>query len=455
VARAEYEHIVAKMKLSTALSRNVPAAADYSFDTGDSIYVYREIQKLWTGPHIVTRVENKGVWIQSNDRTPDKQFNISQCRPAPVSFVKNNVDPHSTLHSVVIQNRDPRARLFDQAKQNEISGLFNKGTFRIVRRADVIEEHKGTRPNVLPSRFVLAIKHEDDGSERLKARLVVGGHRDVEKGNILHDTATVRHGYIRLLVALETLFEYPVWIIDVDQAYLQAAEPLNRKIYIAPKDIIELKQDELLQVVKLLYGIAESGDYWGETVRSHLINDPALKGCQGDLATFYKTFQGRFMGASATYVDDIFRTGDDAFQNYMLLTGKLFRLKQPKFDNFRFAGCEVTTSFESRCIHQRSYVERLKLLPNNTSFSDFRSRRAQFAWIANSRPDIATVSSQCSSVTDATYGKEWIIALNDAMKYLQQSSSICLRYPKLDFATLCIVVCTDSSFANNNHLSAQ
>jgi hypothetical protein len=41
VERAEYEQIVAKMKLSTALSRNVPAAADYSFDIGDSIYVYR------------------------------------------------------------------------------------------------------------------------------------------------------------------------------------------------------------------------------------------------------------------------------------------------------------------------------------------------------------------------------------------------------------------------------
>jgi hypothetical protein len=455
VARAEYEHIVAKMKLATALNRNVPAAADYCFNVGDSIYVYRETQKQWTGPHKVSRIEDKGVWIESKDKTPDKQFNISQCRPAPMEVVDTNSDPHSTLHSVVIGKRDPRARLFDQAKRDEISGLFEKGTFRIVCRDEVNKDHKGMQPNILPSRFVLAIKHEDDGNERLKARLVVGGHRDVDKESMLHDTATVRHVYIRLLVALATLFGYPVWTIDVDQAYLQAAEPLMRKIYIIPQEGIELRQNELLQVLKPLYGIAESGDYWGETVRSHHLKDLKLIGCKGDLATFYKNVENRFSGASSTYVDDILRTGDHVFENSMLLTGEMFKLKRPKFDNFRFAGCEVTTSGRTRRIHQKSYIQRLKLLPKNATFSDFRSRRAQFAWIVNTRPDISAVSSQCSSVTDATYGREWILVLNDAMKYLQQSPSICLCYPKLDLKTLCIVVYTDSSFANNDDLSTQ
>jgi hypothetical protein len=63
IERAEYEHIVAKMKLTTALNRNVPADADYYFNFGDIIYVYRETQKQWTGPHKFIQIENKGVWI--------------------------------------------------------------------------------------------------------------------------------------------------------------------------------------------------------------------------------------------------------------------------------------------------------------------------------------------------------------------------------------------------------
>jgi hypothetical protein len=108
------------MKLDTSLNRNVPAAADYFFNVGDRIYVYREIQKQRTVPHKVTRIENKKFWIESKDKTSEKQFNISQCRSAPVEVFDTRTEPHSTLNFVIIGKRDPRARLFDQAKRDEI-----------------------------------------------------------------------------------------------------------------------------------------------------------------------------------------------------------------------------------------------------------------------------------------------------------------------------------------------
>jgi hypothetical protein len=52
--------------------------------------------------------------------------------------------------------------------------------------------------------------------------------------------------------------------MDVRQAYLQAASDLKRYIFIRP-DVLELTQDELLQVIKPLYGLSDSGDYWVET----------------------------------------------------------------------------------------------------------------------------------------------------------------------------------------------
>jgi hypothetical protein len=100
-------------------------------------------------------------------------------------------------------------------------------------------------------------------------------------------------------------------------------------------------------------------------------------------------------------------------------------------------------------------IQRLKLLPKNATFSDFRSRRAQVAWIVNTSPEISAVSPQCSSVTDTTYGREWILVMNAFMKYLEKSSSICLLYPKLDRKTICIVVYKESSLEKNDDLSTQ
>jgi hypothetical protein len=449
VARAEYEHLVARMRLATALSRNVPAAADYVFKSGDVIYIYREQQKQWTGPHTISRVLEKAIWVRGDDGVTERQFNVSQCRPAPTILEDDREQSHLQLYTTIVPENDPQAFKFDAAKRAEIDGLFKKGTFRIVERADVFAEHRHGRPNILPCRFVLAVKHEEDGTQRLKARLVVGGHRDFEKGNMLHDASTVRHGYIRLLVSLATIFEFPVWTIDVDQAYLQAEVPLQRRIYIAPKEGVQLRPTELLQLVKPLYGITEAGDYWGETVRSHHLNDLSMTPCDGDLSTYYKRAAQNFSGASATYVDDIIRTANSDFRMKMLETAKKFCLKKPKVDNFRFAGIEIETRGEERIIHQTSYIGRLNLLPKNTTLADFRSCRAQFAWITSTRPDISTVSSQCSSVTEATFSTEWVLILNDAMKYLRQTTDVYLRYPKLDHRTLRMVVYTDGSMANN------
>ena len=60
-----------------------------------------------------------------------------------------------------------------QAKRNEMKGLLERGTFSIILREEVPKD-----ANVLPGRFVLAIKSAEDGQVKFKARYVIGGHRD-------------------------------------------------------------------------------------------------------------------------------------------------------------------------------------------------------------------------------------------------------------------------------------
>jgi hypothetical protein len=53
-----------------------------------------------------------------------------------------------------------------------------------------VQDDAGVKPNILPSRFVLAV-NEKDGKEVLKARFVLGGHRDRDKKKLVHSSITL------------------------------------------------------------------------------------------------------------------------------------------------------------------------------------------------------------------------------------------------------------------------
>lgn len=92
------------------------------------------------------------------------------------------------MYTEIVSPRDPRSRSFEEEKLKELKRLIDKGTFRTVLREEV-----GERPNIIPTRLVLGIKHGDHGSELLKARFVLSGHRDREKPFLVRNSSTLRH----------------------------------------------------------------------------------------------------------------------------------------------------------------------------------------------------------------------------------------------------------------------
>jgi len=143
---------------------------------------------------------------------------------------------------------------------------------------------------------VLAIKDAGTDREVLKARFVVPGHRDRLKSSILHDTSTVRYHSIRILVGLAAVFGFNLFSSDVIQAYPQSAELLDRKIYVKPTAEFELAPDQLLQLLKPLYGLSESGDYWGRTFRFHLEQELGMQATTGDAALFFRKIGEKLEG---------------------------------------------------------------------------------------------------------------------------------------------------------------
>jgi Reverse transcriptase (RNA-dependent DNA polymerase) len=81
----------------------------------------------------------------------------------------------------------------------------------------------------------------------------------------MHDATAVRHSSVRLLLALAASLGFDVWTLDANQAYLQAAYDLGRKVYLRT-GAIQLQPGELIQLIKPLYGLADSGDLWARTL---------------------------------------------------------------------------------------------------------------------------------------------------------------------------------------------
>ena len=112
---------------------------------------------------------------------------------------------HQIRLTETISPRNPRTGQFDKAKKTETEGLIKQRTFRLVLR-----EELPSRPDLVPSRFVLSIKRSDNGEEILKARFVLGGHVDSKEQHVVHNVTNVKQSSIRILIELTTALGFDI-----------------------------------------------------------------------------------------------------------------------------------------------------------------------------------------------------------------------------------------------------
>lgn len=159
------------------------------------------------------------------------------------------------------RGKEPR---FDAARKLEVDGLESMGTWK---RFDL--RNVGKDANVLGSRFALATKNVGSADEKEKARLIVQGHTDREKFNVVHNSTTLHQRSMRIILSIAAMHQFQVWSHDITQAYPQSDSPLLRGVYILPPSELNMPEHTALKLVKPLYGLADSGDYWGSTSSRH------------------------------------------------------------------------------------------------------------------------------------------------------------------------------------------
>lgn len=481
IANAEMATITAEMRIRQALRAKTPASADYVINPGDNVRVFRESDKRFLGPYRVVQVEGKQIFIERDGKRV--QHNIDQIIPerifngdVPAAAIhaklatfdetghtatadhlskmnpRERVETPRILLTELLKPNDPRGYSpeFVAAKKKEMDGLLRRGTWKVVLRDEV-----PSGANILGGRFVMSIKDTETDEPVYKARYVVQGHRGKEKNTLVHDAQTMRQSSISMVAALAAVFGFRLWSHDVSQAYLQSADRLMRDVFIKPSREFELNPDQLLQLLKPLYGLPDSGDYWHTTFAQHIEKDLGMTRMVGDLSTFFKYIRGRLAGIAGTYVDDCLMTGNDEFRKLTDKTLQRFDSRDRVVDNFTFAGIELETSDDGFLLHQGKQADKLRILPLEATFSQFKSAVMSLAWLCHTRPEISCVVAQAAQVTQNVFDADAVKQINSTIRAVKREPRKGIKHRKLDLNSLRLQVYSDSSFANNRDSSSQ
>lgn len=514
-ARKEMVDITSKHRIRTALKQNVPAAADMKLMIGEEVLMYREKPTAkWVGPYVIEKIHENGkqYTLNTGDRTLlasiDKLKKYNE--PSPSSTPEKTKDKNDSGHIsqdaqptyenddmpevledsvpddlmeteelmqlmwppnneglgtgvsetftvMTLKPNDPRADIqeFITAKKEEIEGLRKREVWTVVKKKDV-----PIGSNVIGGRFVLSFKAFDTPEQHPKARFVAQGHNDRDKSNIVHDTATIRPTSIRLIISVSVIRQFRIFSHDVTQAYVQSKDKLTRMIYIRvkPEDraLFGISDDELLLLTKPLYGICDAGDYWGITIEGHVVNDLGMQPLRSDPALYAKFINQELCGITGIQVDDSLNAGDQRFEKITEATLTRFDSKPRLYDTFDFFGSQVATlDDKSISLGQPYFARNLTQSSTDIAFEEFRRCRALFSWLGNTRPDIAFAANKAAQVSEKTFCRDKVRALNRAINSVQKSKTQILRYAPLDHHSLELRVYADASFACNDDLSSQ
>lgn len=145
------------------------------------------------------------------------------------------------------------------------------------------------------------------------------------------------------ILALATILGFEVWSLDVKHAYLQSAPKLRREIFTRPESA-ELEKNELLQVVRPLYVLRDSSDYWYETSSRFHLDKLRMQMSTGDFAFFFKRLSSHLVTVSGFYVDDIVQARTSEQKGILRnLFAKKFDLKISGAQKLTYMGMEPDT----------------------------------------------------------------------------------------------------------------
>ncbi|CAM8893240.1 unnamed protein product [Rhodiola kirilowii] len=396
-----------------------------------------------------TRVPKPSVLLKdfvcssTSVKYPIEHFvNYTQCSSQHKHYIlQNSSVPEPTSFSQA--NKDP---LWQTAMQKELSALQSNNTWTFVPLPH------GKNP--VGSKWIFRVKRHSDGTiERYKARLVAKGFTQEEGLDYTETFApVVKMPTVRMVLALAASKEWPLYQLDVDNAFLHG--DLNEEVYMSIPPGYFQQEKQMGMVCKLnksLYGLKQAPRQWFSKLADSLFSYGFIQ-IPNDHSLFTLS-RGTDFIILLVYVDDIVITGTSTSLISAIKTfiHTEFRIKDLGLLKY-FLGIEVARSSSGIFINQRKYA--LDLLtetgllgckPNSTPMdikqqlalskapkledpTAYRQLVGKLIYLNVTRPDIAfsvhILSQFLASPTD-----DHLQAAHRVLRYIKMAPAQGLLYP--------------------------
>jgi len=210
----------------------------------------------------------------------------------------------------------------DQARKKELDAFEKNGVWHV-------EKNLPAGVNVLPTFFFEKIKHDAQGQEFVKSRLVVDGSKSKEGLDYEETFAPVAFlDSIRIVFAIAAQRQMQLAQVDVETAFLHA--PIDRDVYVyAPKELC-LPRGTVMKLDKDVYGLKQGPLLWNRELDSTL-KSAGFKRLKSEESLYVKKVRGdEKMVILAVYVDDILIAADT--QQLVDETKQILKSKYPVKD---------------------------------------------------------------------------------------------------------------------------
>lgn len=135
---------------------------------------------------------------------------------------------------------------------------------------------------------------------------------------MVHKANTMRQSCTRIIKPVLAIKVFGTFSHDVTEAYLQSEDMLTRKLFLLPirgyMIHFGISKDEILELLKLIYGMTDDGDYWGVTTDRHAKKDIGLEPLLGDPSLYIRHICEDIDGLMDLYVDDGYLAGNESMK---------------------------------------------------------------------------------------------------------------------------------------------
>lgn len=242
---------------------------------------------------------------------------------------------------------------------------------------EVLEHDLPQKANLISSHILFRVKTNDDGSLRLKGRIVVHGNRDDEKKTVRSDSAAADMMIVRLVASLAAILGFELGTADIKGAYMQSG-PITREVYVRPPRDCYRKRGVVWKLLKLPYGMTDAGRQWQLRVEDWMLRTAGMERVTGVNQLFTKKDGERIVLIVAKVIDDFLIAGHrDDIRDFISDLRMEFEVGNTAIGGvFRFNGCEIQVSAAEIDISMWEYIERLTHIPTSRKRSKQREERA-------------------------------------------------------------------------------